>query len=141
LDFSIQYTTHPPTISVGSTVSGVSSVGPCGLNASLRDDYIKSNFTEIEKQIALGTGGHIDSLAAMSDCAEESRRLGELLQQDFVLNGNNNNLAGRMNHHFTSDKTLRSKCKILSTVLSGLDRHSWWDNLSQKRCADFSVSY
>jgi hypothetical protein len=83
LDFSIQATTVLPAVTSVSGTSYVSSTGPCAMIASVRQEYIEQNLDEIKKQIAVGRGGHIDTLAVFSSCPFGSAsRLGSLMQKN-----------------------------------------------------------
>ena len=66
-----------PGVTTGEAISSVqytSSWGECAMfdmeiTMKMRDDFIDQNLNEIKKQVAQGSGYHIDSLAALSGCA------------------------------------------------------------------------
>mgnify|MGYP000041019826 CR=1 FL=1 len=61
-----------------------------------RVNYIAQNMNEIKKQIAVGHGGHIETLTFLSLCSEKSvAKLSEALQKnfsDFMNIKNNGNI-------------------------------------------------
>lgn len=75
---SVEKTTSSvdPGVTTGNNVSTTqysSSWGECSMldyhiTRQMRDDYIDQNMGEIKRQIALGEGYHVDSLAYISGC-------------------------------------------------------------------------
>jgi hypothetical protein len=67
-----------PGVSTGEMISSsqyTSSWGECAMidqviAMNMREDYIDQNLGEIKKEIAQGTGYHIDSLANLSGCSD-----------------------------------------------------------------------
>lgn len=86
-----------PGVSTGTSTASTqswSSYGDCSfwgqikdsMKASYRHIYIEENLDGIKKQAALGTGGgHMDSIALMSNCSMQAgSRLGALLQKNYA---------------------------------------------------------
>lgn len=65
-----------PGVTTGNVMSSVqfsSSWGDCSalemlITKQIRQEYIDQNMTEIKKQVAMGEGHHLDSLAFISGC-------------------------------------------------------------------------
>ena len=70
-----------PGVSTGNFMSSMqysSSWGECSMlemfiTQQFRQDYIEQNMDDIKKQIALGKGHHLDSLAFLSGCSQIER--------------------------------------------------------------------
>lgn len=113
-----------PGVSTGATTAGTqywSSWGACSFlnvmkGADYRQKYLQENFEDIKKQVAIGNGGHIESLAAMNSCPHSvAQRLGFVLQNNYEqISGFSETRASELTLHIEklihSDQVLNQAC-------------------------------
>tara|TARA_B100001248_G_scaffold262510_1_gene259016 strand:- start:3724 stop:4290 length:567 start_codon:yes stop_codon:yes gene_type:complete len=123
---SIEKTTSSvdPGVYTGQAMSSMqysSSWGDCSMldyhiTKKIRKDYIEQNIHEIRKQIALGHGIHIDSLAFLSGCKgiEQNRWLHNLRQNTeiFYEAENADGFVLGLDSMIQSDRNLNRKCQM-----------------------------
>lgn len=105
-----------------SSVQFVSSWGECSIldyyiTKKHREDYIDQNIHEIKKQVAMGAGHHIDSLAFISGCRGISKETWSrsLQQRTAALYDAENGaaFASELNSIVSGNDELKSNCQIL----------------------------
>ncbi len=114
--------TVDPGVYTGKAMSSVqysSSWGDCSLveyhiTKRVREDYIEQNMQEIKKQIALGAGYHVDSLAVLSGCRQGERvNWSTKLQSrtaDFYDSQNGPSFTEKLDALIASDELLKLEC-------------------------------
>ncbi|NCN40140.1 DUF3015 domain-containing protein [bacterium] len=123
---SIERTTASvdPGVTTGQFMSSLqysSSWGECSMlemfiTQQFRQDYIEQNIDEIKKQIALGDGHHLDSLAFLSGCYQVERsvwssQLQENTESFYDMN-NVKNFDQKLENVIHSSSHLNQHCKM-----------------------------
>lgn len=115
------YTSNVSTSQTQST----SSTGDCSLfalqeRANQRDLYIAQNYDQIKKDIAKGSGEHLDALAWFSLCEDDAKNtFNHELQKNFenlFVNIDKTSLSKDIDKVIAGDAVTKSKCYILSST-------------------------
>lgn len=124
---SVEQTTSSldPGVTTGNSVSTMqylSSWGECSMlelhiTRQMREEYIDQNMPEIKKQVAIGAGHHVDSLAFVSGCLGIDRETWTKgLQQKtaaFYDARTGKAFADEIDAFVASHSELKAKCRVL----------------------------
>ena len=103
-----------------STVQHFSSWGPCSAidgfwSLTHQEEYIDQNLDYIKQQIAVGRGGHLESIGMFFQCSQNQyRRLGEMMKRDFKNFSRldtGKHVLGEVNNIIRNDSILEKECQ------------------------------
>ncbi len=96
---------------------GECSILEMNITRQFRQDYIEQNLGEIKKQVAMGSGHHVDGLAFASGCSNlDSATWSKSLQgrtADFYDSASGLAFANLLDNVISGDDSLKSNCRVL----------------------------